>query len=730
MRRIIVSLTTLLLVGICANAQDKEKPAPGLAPLADQAPNTWIKRSPLKGAPLSPMLGYEGSFGYDPKAKLVVRWAGHNQGGGGEQNAETWTYDPATAKWTLREPNTSPPGACCNAQNVFDIAGGRFLRFPAFSGSHGWHWFRENYLSNSSVWSYDVEKNRWRDMRPVPTPRPAPLRCASWDSDHQVVVIFGGEGGNDGTIVYDPYANEWTRMNPKKQPAGRSAGNMAYHKAMQKHILFGTQFSDDPHTWAYDLAKNEWTDLKPAAMPPTDKNDAVLAYDEHNKVIVASVRVFGQREGIDEWHYETWTYLHDENSWKKMNPNVEPPGGGQRRRIMAAIPDQNVILMENYVNPPQKVPGVEREQQIWTYRYAAANLKRKANPPSNVRVETTQKGAIIRWDTEPGAFASDVICFERRPDWPVSFNVPLSNQGVMIPSDLGNEFETRDLPRGKVHFYSVMVSMPKKGYSAESIKVRTQPRLVEDVIASVQTATKVSLTWPAAKEKDIVGYHVERAPVEVLSEDQIVRLRKDTLPLDPPSVGALKAIGKFEKLTKEPILETTFTDTAIDLRKAITVKDASYTHRFAMSQLNPDGTPYRYAVYAYRVRAVNKLGVESGAGPYALTIPSAPQFVFAKEDGLKCHLKWKKNPEQGLAGYRIYRMESPRINGPGQPVTRLTKDPVADNRYLDTNVNKDTRRYWIVGVDALGQEGYPSAPVWYERQFKKYYVPFTGEWHQ
>ncbi|MBM3997386.1 MAG: hypothetical protein FJ303_25045 [Planctomycetes bacterium] len=85
---------------------------------------------------------------------------------------------------------------------------------------------------------------------------------------------------------------------------------------------------------------------------------------------------------------------------------------------------------------------------------------------------------------------------------------------------------------------------------------------------------------------------------------------------------------------------------------------------------------------------------------------------------------------KALAGYRIYRMESPRINGPGQPVTRLTKDPVADNRYLDTNVNKDTRRYWIVGVDALGQEGYPSAPVWYERQFKKYYVPFTGEWHQ
>ena len=114
----------------------------------------------------------------------------------------------------------------------------------------------------------------------------------------------------------------------------------------------------------------------------------------------------------------------------------------------------------------------------------------------------------------------------------------------------------------------------------------------------------------------------------------------------------------------------------------------------------------------------------------ALTIPSAPQWVFAKEEGTKCNLFWRRNTESGIRGYRVYRMESPRINGPGQPVTRVTKEPLADNRYLDQNVNKDTRRYWIVAVDALGQEGYPSAPVWFERQFKKHYISFTGEWHQ
>jgi hypothetical protein len=122
--------------------------------------------------------------------------------------------------------------------------------------------------------------------------------------------------------------------------------------------------------------------------------------------------------------------------------------------------------------------------------------------------------------------------------------------------------------------------------------------------------------------------------------------------------------------------------------------------------------------------------VEGGASAYTLTIPSAPQWLFSREEGERCHLKWAANPEKGLKGYRVYRMESPRINGPGQPVTRLTADPVAAERYTDPKAGKDTRRYWVVAVDALGQEGFPSAPVWHYREYRRYYVPFVGEWHQ
>src|SRR5262249_40131309 len=246
---------------------------------------------------------------------------------GGEQNAETWVYDPATAKWTLKEPNLSPPGVCCAQQNVFETVHNRYLRFRAFSGSHGWQWYREIYLNNSSVWSYDLGTNTWRDMRPLPTPVMYPLRCASWDTDHQLAVVFGGEGSGEGTLLYDPWTNAWTRRVPDTQPKPRSGGNMAYDQARKLHILFGRQVMDDPHTWAYDLRKNEWRDMKPAVQPPTDKNDAVLAYDSLNKVIVASIRVVDKLDAkgkeILAGHYETWTYDAGGNVWKRMNPAVE-----------------------------------------------------------------------------------------------------------------------------------------------------------------------------------------------------------------------------------------------------------------------------------------------------------------------------------------------------------------------------------------------------------------------
>jgi hypothetical protein len=133
----------------------------------EQSPNTWVKRSPLAGTPVSPRLGYEGACVWDNAHQVFIRYGGHNQGGGGAQYSEVWTFDPLTAKWTLKETDTSPPGVCCAQQNVYDPIHKRYIRFPAFSGNHGWQWFREIYLNNSTIWIYDLDKNLWLRRSPA-----------------------------------------------------------------------------------------------------------------------------------------------------------------------------------------------------------------------------------------------------------------------------------------------------------------------------------------------------------------------------------------------------------------------------------------------------------------------------------------------------------------------------------------------------------------------------------
>jgi hypothetical protein len=689
--------------------------------LTDQAPNTWVKRSPLPGGSSSPRLGYESSLGYDPRAKLLIRWGGHNQGGGGEQNAETWTFDLLTARWTLKEPNEAPPGVCCAQQNVFDPIRNRFLRFPAFSGSHGWQWFREIYLKNSSVWAYDLAANTWRDLRPLPEPHIGPLRCASWDNDHEVVVVFGGEGSHEGTLVYDPYTNTWTNRRTPDQPAFRSGGNLAFDAAHHLHILFGSQFSNDPHTWAYDLRANRWRDLKPPKQPPTDRNDAVLAYDSVNRRILAVVKIT-EGEGDRARHrLETWSFDTGSNRWAKMDPPREPDASGNRARLLLFIPDRNLTVLETRTHPPQG----PAEQQIWTYRLGnpRAETTTPPAPPTELHLTTTKDGAELSWRASSSTSATQYLVYRGAGAFP--WEADYREVGRLPAKE--TTFRDRDLRSGQVYFYTVRATDAEGRLGPESTRVRTQPRVVEEAVVSVLSAREVGLTWKPPAGEDVSGYHIERAAVEVWSEDQLQRLKKRTPPLGEPSVGSLRRIGAFTRINAELVHEPRFTD-RINLEKPQPIEGAPiWERRFAAEQLDMKGKPYRWAVFAYRVRAVDRLGVQSGPSPYFLTLPSAPQALFSQERGTKCDLKWARSPEKGLRGYRVYRLDG-RFDA--QPLSRLTPDPIPETTFTDEQAGKLTRRYHVVAVDALGQEGSPSAPVWFEREWKTFYKPFTGQWHQ
>src|SRR5262249_35742827 len=88
-------------------------------------------------------------------------------------------------------------------------------------------------------------------------------------------------------------------------------------------------------------------------------------------------------------------------------------------------------------------------------------------------------------------------------------------------------YEDRDVKSGVVYHYPVQGQDAKGQLKATSegwnVHHSTQPPLVEDVVASVVSEKRVDLSWSAPGCRDLDGYHVERAVVEVWSDDQLHR---------------------------------------------------------------------------------------------------------------------------------------------------------------------------------------------------------------
>jgi hypothetical protein len=447
--------------------------------------------------------------------------------------------------------------------------------------------------------------------------------------------MFGGEGSSEGTWTYDPWQNTWTQKKPPKEPEGRSGGNMAYDVRHKVHVLFGSQFDDDQHTWIYDLNANIWTELATDGLPPTKQNDAVLTYDSIAGVLLAVVKITTGKDEDAKHRLETWTLDLDAKKWSPLKPEREPDPTSSRARQLMFAPELGVALLENR---PSNSSGVS-EQQIWALRLPA----------------------------KPVAKSSDI-----------------------------------------------------------KSKTRDNPPVVEDVLVSVVNAKQVEITWSPQAGSD-TSFFVERAAVEVVSEDQLKRLKGQTPPLESPSVGAIRRIGLFSRISEEQG-GSTFTDSKVDLSRPAAVEgEPTLERKFHDEEFDTSGRAYPHAVYAYRVRAMNAARKVSGPSAAVLTIPSSPQHLFAKEEGTTCQLKWKTNAEKGIQGYRVYRMDGRYSK---DPIVRLTKDWQKEVTFSDAAAGKETRRYYVVAVDALGQEGFPSSPVWFNREWQSFYKPFVGEWHQ
>ena len=676
---------------------------------ADHPENQWVKQSPREGAPV-PALGYEGSGSYDPVNQKWIHHAGHD---GHPQGFYTFTFDLKTGIWEQKFPNTSPPGVCgVHGANVFDIAHQRFVAFPGSVLGHGYQMSRGVRLKSSPVWLYDLSTNRWMNMRPPPYPQITELgrfsASATYDSKHEVAISFGGSGGANNLTVYDAYSNRLARLNAENPPPARDGAGLCYDPKNDVLVMFGSHFLDDERTWLYRYSTGKWEshDLTPR---PVAKRMGRCFHENWVDVSTNPKLVFDSASGLVlcvTWHgsdagrHETWTFDAAKLQWTKMNPPVEPEPSLPRSRNLSYIAEENLFILE-LITPTTPWP---QRPEIWTYRIKNAPANAPPTVPTDLMVTTGSNNATLTWKPVDGSRRFQVLRGEGDEVWNVKYEQIAT---VNVP-----RFEDTGLTSGKTYFYRVKAVAADGTVSQPSLQARTQPRVLIKPVVSVLADNKVEINWAAHPVADVKGYNVYRGLVSVRS---LQKGTPDTRDNDPeysqPMPVEVSDITDIRKLNDQLLTSTQWTDN-VDLKKN-----------------NPTGDEYRFHVYAYIIRAVNNLGTESGPSPYALTIPSEPENVFCREDADgTAELKWDASPEKRIAGYRVYR-----LRGTGE-IVPVAVDPIIQGTTFshqppaDGGHTKNRTRYWVTAVDAIGQEGQPSSPAWYNHPlFKGYY---QGEWHQ
>jgi len=482
-------------------------------------------------------------------------------------------------------------------------------------------------------------------------------------------------------------------LNQQNSPPNRAFPGLTYDRKHKKTVLYGGAggFTD---TWVYDLASNTWTNMNPSNSPPPSTGltegtatGPALTYDSVNGVVLAFIPRYLAGRVL-----ETWAYDLDTNTWTKKSSKPTTLIGHRGGDTLATfLRDYNTAMVMDLGSlgycPNTSSPVCS---ETWMYRYGIPEPDSLPKPPTDLSVYAEPGQVKLNWSPSP---SPNVIGYNiyrgigTKP-WEVSYS-KINNDPIVGTSYT----DTQGIRSGNIYFYFLRAVDDQGRESKDSIKVRTQPQIIKQAVVSVLNANQVKITWEGSLEPDVVGYNIYRAECNpgICSAGEKPPYDNFICPRAMVYYGFNP--GTFSKINPSLVTGTTYIDNV---------------------NLQGSGT-YPYKVYAYIIRAVNKLGVESGPSPYWPTIPSAPTQLKFKEEGNKIYLKWAPNPEENIQGYRVYRM------GPAYSytLTELTTEPIQATSFTDPDCgNGHSITYYVTAIDALGQEGIPSARALIHRGYK------------
>jgi HEAT repeat protein len=643
-------------------------------PASQQPENTWVCRKwPIDFDDYRCVnTSYEAGMVFDGASGKALKWGAHGQRCDVPQLNETWLYDVASNTWTEKHSPVKPVGMCGTWGLSFDESQGKVMSMRGYGGGHGWQWGRGKSLRQSVPWVYDSVKDRWVPVRPTSNPGSRGFTSLAYVKPYQVHVIAGGQGGarkgSQNVWVYDMYANKW-HMLPVGEPfPGRRAHETTLYMDNVKKIYFrGGSYGaskKDHGTWIYDLATNTWKNARDDSRKDVPVGHKPVEYDPVSGNVLAFLTHMGRAAAV-------WSYDPVKNKYRKL-PAAKGPSPHHDSVDMCYDPANNVFVLDGGHTGWETDHIAVRE--VWTYKHVNRELAESAfdGPPRDLKIAIRRGKARLSWKQVKGAAGYNVFRGEGTLPWKIKYSkitaAPLTRAEFRDPTVL---------PTGgkKLAFYYV-VPVDKAGKAgASSFKVRTQPAIPQELVVSVMANRSVELAWKKSPEKDVVGYHVYATAAAPRK-----RLVTNCIEMD----------SGWQRLTTRPVKKAKFVD-----KRKLAATEGAFGHE----------------VRNYQVRAVNSLGIESGPSARGFTLTSSVPSVAvrANTDG-SATITWARSPEQGILGYVVYRLEEVRNSA----VVRLNAHPLKTLSFTDRaeTPRAERRRYYVVAVDALGQEGMPSSGAW------------------
>jgi hypothetical protein len=671
-------LTLATAAAAAAAAEGDQPPAAGPVPsVAEQKPGSWVRRvaaRPMEDVGLLPRISYESSLAYDRRNKVAVMWGGHGLQCDSPQLDETWLYDPAANAWRESASPRRPMGSCCVRDSAYDEVAGRVVQFEGHHGSHGWEFTRHKGwgLRASTPWLFDAAADRWTPMRPAFGPGNRPYKALAYSPDHFISLMFSGEGQKNDTWAYDSYTNTWFEMNPPEKPPAFLGGGMCYDRRRKVFVMLAAAMPavgkpGSPHgLWTFDPAAGLWKEQRPEHSPAAGSN-ALVVYDDAAAQALCFAAVEAAERG--KWRMQVWALDLEKPDWTDVTP--PGPGPAYYNQCVCYVPELNVhVIGPGHTNWETGHPTV---RETWTYRYKEGKAPEGMLANSSLNVTTDEKAVVVRYGERAGGGrdpVSPLFRAEGEQPWKLAWTEIAPDMRVPDHEKV-TSFRDEKVERGKVYWYRLKVG------DQFTTPLRAQPAVPACPLVILKNEKETEIVWAASPEKDLAGYNVYRSRVRVLAAGG-------------GQVSRLGGAETFVKLNAEPSAEPKFGDKTVDLSV-------------------PDAGGAKLSVYAYHVRAVNKLGVESGPSPFALTIPEgmdAPQI--AKAEAGKVTLKWPKHPSPSVVGYNLYR-----ITATYEKFKKVNTEVIKAVEFTDESLPGDgMRRYCVLAVDAFGQEGISSPEVW------------------